>query len=320
MNGLTGVLLLADLAGTAAAVVWAYRVDPPDGTPRDLARQDLRQVRVAEAVVDGTLLAFIILGRSSLGLLSLFGLVSVALVAGRATRIALAFHLLGDPVASRLEGRAIALATTLTVSVPLIVVLAAADRSHGRTPAHRDSDLFGVRVLSREESVPTRVLPHPPAAADAGLPDGIAVPVAKYHLDSTAGTVLLLVRYEVTCQPAVVLLAAETGEIVDVAVVYRPSSLTRMPDGSLRGTATPTTDPTAVPTGTPTDTPTGTPTSTPSPPPSPLPASVCRSATTYGLAVYSSVRVVLPPDLFPPGQSAADVRDTGAGGQARSVR
>jgi hypothetical protein len=217
--------------------------------------------------------------------------------------MALAFHFLGDEKARELEPRAGAVAAVLALTVLIAVGLSAvpASRNGYRTRAQRDSDLFGVHVLNREVAVPTRVVPHPPVTADAGLADGIAVPVRTYHLDG-AGWLLLLVPHELTCVPAVVLLAADSGGTVDVAVVYRPGPLTRMPDGSLRGTTTPA--------------PAVTPTPTAAPAPSPLPASVCRTDAGHGLPVHSSVRVPVPRALFPTGHTARAVRDTAAGGPA----
>jgi hypothetical protein len=322
VNGWTAVLQLADLIGTAAVVVRAYRADPLDGTPHDLERRDLRQLRVAEAGVDGALFAVIILGRSSLGFWGALGLVNASLVAGRACRLALAFHtVLNDPVGRRLQGRATALATVLTVAVPVIVGVSALSEASHRTRAQRDSSLFGVHVFAREVDVPTRVLTHPPAAADSGMADGIAVPVEKYQAE-TGGWLVLLVPHELTCRPAEVLLARDaTLGAIDVAVLYRPGPLTRMPDGYPRGTATPTALPdTATPVVAPVDTPPAGATASPSPPPWPLPASVCRTDAAHGLPVHSTVQVSLPTDLLPPGVSTPNtVRDTGAGGAARDV-
>lgn len=316
MNGWTAVLLLADLVGTAVVVARAYRAEPLDGTPGDLERRDLRRIRVTEAGVDGALFACIILGLSSLGFWAALGLASNALVAGRACRIALAFHtVLDDPIARRLQGRATLLAVVLTAAVPLIVVVAAASQASHRTRAQKDSSLFGEPVFSRETNLPIRVVTHPPVAADASLPDGIAVPVAKYRTE-TGGALLLLVDRELTCNPVMVLLSRDPTQIgeVDIAVVYRPSALTRMPDGSLRGTATPTS--TLPDTASPgTDA-----TASPSASPSPLPDTVCRTRAGQGMPVHSTVQVVVPRDLLPPAITEPNsIRDTGAGGPAVDV-
>jgi hypothetical protein len=330
VNGWIAVLLLADLVGTAVVVARAYRAEPLDGTPRDLERRDLRTVRVTEAGVDGALLAVIILGLTSLGFWSALGLAGDALVAGRACRIAVAFHTaLDDPVGRRLQGRATALAVVLTAAVPLIVGVSAAERASHRTRAQKDTSLFGERVFTRETDIPVRVVTHAPVAADAGLPDGIAVPVAKYRTQDD-GSLLLLVDHELTCGPVVVLLASDAAQLgaVDIAVVYHPGPLTRMPDGALRGSATPTSTlpdtaspatpspTTASPSATPADVPATGDTASPSP----LPDTVCRTRGGQGIPVHSTIEVVVPRQLLPPAVTEPNsLRDTGAGGAALDV-
>ncbi|MFL6073100.1 MAG: hypothetical protein ACJ73S_06845 [Mycobacteriales bacterium] len=325
MNGWIAVLLLADLVGTAIVVVRVYRAEPLDGTPRDLERRDLRKIQVTEAGVDGALFAVIILGLHSLGLWSALGLAFNAMIAGRACRLAVAFHtVLDDPIGRRFQGMTTALAVVTTAVVPLTVVVSAASAASHRTQAQRDTSLFGVHVSSRETDVPTRVLAHPPVAADSGLADGIVVPVEKYHAEID-GTLVLLVPHELTCLPAEVLLARDSQlGAIDVAVVYRPSWLTRMPDGSLRGTATPTALPDTSSPETATPTPTGgapsDATASPSPSSSPLPASVCRTDAGHGIPERSTIQVSIPRDLLPPAVDEPNmVRDTGADGAALEV-
>jgi hypothetical protein len=257
VNGWTAVLLATDLAGTATAVVWTLRT-----TSGDRVR---REVYLAQAALSGVLVALVALVAPMMGAGATVTFLGTSLMAGFGVRFAVLFANIDSGAGLRM--RAVAGTGFLCLVVVAAVITAAVDHySQPKSAAQRDTSRFGVHVFDEDDAVSTLVLAHRPVLADANVPAGIAVPVQRYALDGDQLT--LIVWHDITCVPAIVLLAADDGA-VDVAVVYKPGAITptRSPPGS--------------------------------------PATACLPAASGVLAVYTAIPVVLGPDL--PAASVRDV-------------
>ncbi|MET7402398.1 hypothetical protein ABZS66_53845 [Dactylosporangium sp. NPDC005572] len=203
MSGWTAALLIAD----AVVVVLTWRAHPAGSMARSLGH--------VGAGVTGVLAAVVALRATGLGaFFTVLGL-AVAVLAGFG--VAPALRAAGDPGRTVLEQRR----GTWPVAIPVLlvffcVVLVPSSCRPKQTQEQADSDRFGVKVDRHVLDVPVKVLTRVPAIADAGVTDAAAVPVERHAF---AGSVLtLLVAHNLTCLPAVVLLAADDGLAVLVAV------------------------------------------------------------------------------------------------------
>jgi hypothetical protein len=255
MNGWSVLLLVADLAGVVIAVALTL------GRPlREVDDRPLRNIRLAEIGLDGTLVALVAWQAEALGLGGVIALISVTLVAGEALRFTLVLTDLGDRMGAAPANQLGVLTAILVLTVLGVVGVAAllqAPRPADSQSA--DSARFGLHVFDHLPAA-GQTLSRPPTVADAGVANGVAVSVERY---AVSGDVLtLVVRHDLVCRDAAVVLGPDldSPNVVDVIVVYTP------------------------------------PTPSPSSPPaaSPLP-NPC--ATNGVLTVHSALDVVLPASL-----------------------
>jgi hypothetical protein len=104
--------------------------------------------------------------------------------------------------------------------VVVAVVFARSDRIQNTPASADDSTRFGLRIQTDAKHVPTKELDRRPVLADADLPGASVETVERSAEDGTALT--LVVAHDLRCEPAVVLLAMDSGSL-DVLVVFAPS-------------------------------------------------------------------------------------------------
>ncbi|GGM61300.1 hypothetical protein ACFFX1_53930 [Dactylosporangium sucinum] len=207
MSGWTAALLIADLVGVAVAVFLARRAHP--------AGSDARMLGYVTAGVPGVLVAVVALRATALGPFWTVAGIVVGVLAGFG--VAPAWQAANDPGRRVLEQRR----GTWPVAIPVLLVvfcvaLVPSSCRPKQTPEQAYTERFEVKVDRLVTDVPVRVVARAPMVADAGVADAVAVPVERHAF---AGRVLtLLVAHNLTCLPAVVLLAADDGLAVLVAV------------------------------------------------------------------------------------------------------
>jgi hypothetical protein len=276
VNSWTALLLAADLVGFAVAV--ARAVWPP---PADAGGAALRRVRLAEAGLVASLVALVAWQAVPLGFGGVIGLVAMAFVAGESLRWMLALEELAGRLGGGPGSSTIGAVTAILALTIVAVVGLSAAFSHPAQPAvtETDSARFGVAIFDHEPSVTALTRPGRPTLADADVAGGVAAPVERYSLDG--GLLTLVVRHDLTCRVAVVLLGPDGGAtdaVVDVVVVYAPRP--RTPSGAPAGSTQP---------------------------------GGCEAAGA--LTVRGALDVVIPAELH-----VGAVRDVGAGGAAKLVR
>jgi hypothetical protein len=223
VNGWTIFLLIADLAGVTVAAVASVRA-----AAADEAGRTLRGIRLAQVGLSGGLIAVVAFFPGQLGFGGVIGLVAMALVAGESLRYALLLSEVERDLGQSGWGPPAlgTLSLVFTGAVLVLVWLAAQTPVPAPPGPNLDEALFRVRIFD-SQAVPARALPGRPSLADAGVADGVAVPVNQY---TAAGQDLTLeVSHDVTCTAATVLLGPDTDDatpVLDVVVVYQPGRLT----------------------------------------------------------------------------------------------